>query len=413
MTREELIIICEKARSAAFCLTDASLRFKILESMADMLENNTNDIVLANELDIQRARENGISESMIDRLMLNDTRIKAVADAVRAVNVLPDPLRCDEVIERPNGLIIKKQRVPMGVIGMIYEARPNVTVDAAALALKSGNAIILRGGKEALSTNFAIVKVIKSALLACGVSEDAVYLFTDTSHESAEKLMKLRGHLDLLIPRGGKRLINTVVENSSVPVIETGAGNCHIYIEKTADPEMAINVLYNAKTSRVSVCNAAESLLIDEEIAPALLPRIKASLDEKSVELRGCPKTLAILNHIKAATNEDFYTEYNDYILSIKVVSDYKEAVQHINTHNTKHSEAIISTDEAAIDYFMEHTDAAALYVNASTRFTDGGEFGLGAEIGISTQKLHARGPFALEALTTTQYRVYGNGQVR
>lgn len=413
MTREELIIICEKARSAAFCLTDADLRFKILETMADMLESNTDDIVLANELDIKKARENGISESMIDRLMLNDARIKAIANAVREVNRLPDPLRCAETIERPNGLVIKKQRVPMGVIGMIYEARPNVTVDAAALALKSGNAIILRGGKEALSTNCAIVKVIKAALSACGVSEDAVYLFTDTSHESAEKLMKLRGHLDLLIPRGGKRLINSVVENSSVPVIETGAGNCHVYIEKSADPEMAVNVLYNAKTSRVSVCNAAESLLIDEDIATVLLPRIKNSLDERAVELRGCPKTLAILDGIKAATDEDFYTEYNDYILSIKVVSGYKEAVEHINTHNTKHSEAIISTDESAINYFMEHTDAAALYVNASTRFTDGGEFGLGAEIGISTQKLHARGPFALEALTTTQYRVYGNGQVR
>lgn len=413
MTKEELINICERARNAAFCLTDADLRCKILDTIANMLENNTQSITAANQDDIQKARDIGTSESMIDRLMLNSDRIKAIADAVRAVNALPDPLRCDEVITRPNGLIIKKQRVPMGVIGMIYEARPNVTVDAAALAIKSANAIILRGGKEALGTNLAIVKVIKEALRACKVSEDAVYLFTDTSHESAERLMKLRGHLDLLIPRGGKRLINTVVENSSVPVIETGAGNCHIYIEKSADPDMAVKILYNAKTSRVSVCNAAESLLIDEDIAPTLLPCIKSALDEKCVELRGCDKTLAILKDIKAATDEDHYTEYNDYILSIKVVSDYKEAVDHINTHNTKHSEAIVSTNEDAINYFMEHTDAAALYVNASTRFTDGGEFGLGAEIGISTQKLHARGPFALDALTTTQYRVYGNGQVR
>lgn len=413
MTKEELTIICENARAAAFGLTDADLRYKILDTLANMLQSSCQEITDANALDIQNARENGVSESMIDRLMLNFDRINAIANAVREVNSLPDPLKCDEVIERPNGLVIKKQRVPMGVIGMIYEARPNVTVDAAALAIKSGNAIILRGGKEALLTNLAIVKVIQEALLACGVSKDAVYLFTDTSHKSAEILMKLRGHLDLLIPRGGKRLINTVVENSTVPVIETGAGNCHVYIEKSADFDMAIKILYNAKTSRVSVCNAAESLLIDEEIAKDLLPKIKNALDEKSVELRGCPKTCQILGDIKPATDEDFYTEYNDYILSIKVVSNYKEAIEHINTHNTKHSEAIISTDERAISYFMEHTDAAALYVNASTRFTDGGEFGLGAEIGISTQKLHARGPFALDALTTTQYRVFGCGQVR
>jgi len=413
MTKEELIIICKKARSAAFCLTDADLRYKILENMADMLIKNAEKIVAANAVDIEKAKSNQTPSSMIDRLMLNAERIRSVACAVSAVNGLPDPLRCDEVITRPNGLLIKKQRVPMGVIGMIYEARPNVTVDAAALAIKSGNAIILRGGKEALCTNIAIVKVIKEALSACGVSEDAVYLFTDTSHESAEILMKLRGHLDLLIPRGGKRLINSVVENSTVPIIETGAGNCHVYIEKTADPDMAIKVLYNAKTSRVSVCNSAESLLIDEDIAAQMLPKIKESLDKSCVELRGCPKTCAILGDITPATDEDFYTEYNDYILSVKVVSGYFEAVDHINTHNTRHSEAIISTDERAVEYFMEHTDAAVLYVNASTRFTDGGEFGLGAEIGISTQKLHARGPFALDALTTTQYRVFGCGQVR
>lgn len=413
MTSTELINICENARAAAFCLTDADLRSKILNTIADLLVKNTAAITSANAEDIKNARSNTVSESMIDRLMLNAERIHSIAESVLEVNTLPDPLRCDDVITRPNGLIIKKQRVPMGVIAMIYEARPNVTVDAATLAIKSGNAIILRGGKEALLTNLAIVDVLKQALCQCGVSKDAIYLFTETSHESAELLMKLRGHLDLLIPRGGKRLINTVVENSTVPVIETGAGNCHIYIEGTADPETAVRVLYNAKTSRVSVCNAAESLLIDKSIAKSLLPAIKKALDEKSVELRGCPATCEILGGIKPATDEDYYTEYNDYILSIKVVDGYKQAVAHINTHNTKHSEAIISTNDEAINYFMEHTDAAALYVNASTRFTDGGEFGLGAEIGISTQKLHARGPFALEALTTTQFRVFGNGQIR
>ena len=413
MTRNELIEICERARSAAFVLTDPKLRTSVLASIEKRLLEAAFEIIEANKKDVENARKNGTPESMIDRLLLNEDRINAISMAVDAVNTLPDPLRCEEEITRPNGLVIKKQRVPIGVVGMIYEARPNVTVDAAALALKSGNAIILRGGKEALLSNIAIVEAIKKALSENGVSEDEVYLFTDTSHETAAEFMKLRGHLDLLIPRGGKRLINSVVENASVPVIETGAGNCHVYIEKTADPDMAVKVLYNAKTSRVSVCNAAESLLIDEDVAGNLLPLIQKSLDTKNVEIRGCEKTLAILDGIKPATDEDFYTEYNDYIISVKVVSDYKEAVEHINFHNTKHSEAIISRDPKAIEYFMNHTDAAALYVNASTRFTDGGEFGLGAEIGISTQKLHARGPFALDALTTTQYRIYGEGQVR
>ena len=413
MTRNELIEICERARSAAFVLTDRKLRSSVLSSIEKRLLEATANIIDANQKDIENARKNGTPESMIDRLLLNEERICSISAAVAAVNTLPDPLRCEEEVKRPNGLVIKKQRVPIGVVGMIYESRPNVTVDAAALALKSGNAIILRGGREALLSNIAIVDVIKKALLENGVDEDAVYLFTDTSHETAAELMKLRGHLDLLIPRGGKRLINSVVENASVPVIEPGAGNCHVYIEKTADPEMAVKVLYNAKTSRVSVCNAAESLLIDRSIAGDLLPKIQKSLEQKNVEIRGCDETLKILEGIKAATDEDFYKEYNDYIISVKVVSDYKEAVEHINTHNTKHSEAIISSDPDAIEYFMNHTDAAAMYVNASTRFTDGGEFGLGAEIGISTQKLHARGPFALEALTTTQYRIYGKGQVR
>ncbi len=406
--------ICRKAKDAQYALATArSEKDDALLHLARLLTEKSDYIIEENQKDILSARQKGISEAMLDRLTLNKERLKKISDSVKQVVSLPDPVGNGSVTVRPNGLKIQKIHVPLGVVGIIYEARPNVTADAAALCIKSGNCVILRGGSEAINSNIAIGNIIKEALVAASLPADCVSVLSDTSRETANALMKSNGYIDVLIPRGGKGLINAVVAGSTVPVIETGAGNCHIYVDSCSDLTTATNIVYNAKTSRPSVCNAAEKLLVHKDIAKEFLPMVKKTLDRKNVELRGCEKTLEILPDISAATEEDWETEYNDYILAIKVVDDIKQAVCHINKYNTRHSEAIITSSMENAEYFKASVDAAAVYVNASTRFTDGEEFGLGAEIGISTQKLHARGPMGLEALTTVKYLIDGNGQVR
>ena len=387
---------------------------RCLEVIASVLWERREEILKANDEDVKAGRENGLTEGFIDRLTLTEDRIGGICDGVRKLIQLDDPVG---VVEggslRPNGLRIEKVRVPMGMVGIIFESRPNVTVDGATLCLKSGNAVLLRGGKEAIRSNLVLTAIMRQALSDCGFPEDCIQLVEDTSRDSAARMMRLNGYLDLLIPRGGAGLIRSVVENATVPVIETGVGNCHLYVEKTADPEMAEKITVNAKTSRISVCNAAESLLVDEAVAETMLPRLKKALDAYKVTLYGCPKTRAILPDVEEATEEDYGREYLDYKMSVKVVSGVDEAIAHINRYGTGHSEAIVTSSLAAAEQFQREVDAAAVYVNASTRFTDGGEFGFGAEIGISTQKLHARGPMGLEALTSYKYRIMGNGQIR
>ena len=387
---------------------------RCLEVIASVLWERREEILKANDEDVKAGRENGLTEGFIDRLTLTEDRIGGICDGVRKLIQLDDPVG---VVEggslRPNGLRIEKVRVPMGMVGIIFESRPNVTVDGATLCLKSGNAVLLRGGKEAIRSNLALTAIMRQALSDCGFPEDCIQLVEDTSRDSAARMMRLNGYLDLLIPRGGAGLIRSVVENATVPVIETGVGNCHLYVEKTADPEMAEKITVNAKTSRISVCNAVESLLVDEAVAETMLPRLKKALDAYKVTLYGCPKTCAILPDVEEATEEDYGREYLDYKMSVKVVSGVDEAIAHINRYSTGHSEAIVTSSLAAAEQFQREVDAAAVYVNESTRFTDGGEFGFGAEIGISTQKLHARGPMGLEALTSYKYRIMGNGQIR
>lgn len=410
-----LDIIFDEAKKASFTLSTASTEQKndILSAVAKEISEDMEKILSANETDIKNARVAGMSEAMIDRLSLSESKINAITNAIGKVVALDDPIGKADVTNRPNGLEIRKVSVPLGVVGIIYESRPNVTVDAACLCIKSGNVCILRGGKEAINSNLAFCDSIKNALKKCGFSEYCVNVVSDTSRESAKTLMTANGKIDVLIPRGGKGLIKSVVENATVPVIETGAGNCHVYVDESANLDMANEIAFNARAQRPSVCNSAENLLVHEKVAEKFLPMMQEKMKEKNVELRGCEKTLKILPDITAATEEDFYTEYNDYILSVKVVKDVFEAVEHINEHSTKHSEAIVTENKANADYFTAKIDSAAVYVNASTRFTDGEEFGLGAEIGISTQKMHARGPMGLEALTTTKYVVLGNGQIR
>ena len=388
---------------------------RALEAMARALKERESAILAENQKDLAAARESGMKASLLDRLALSPQRIDGIVEGVRQVAALPDPIGCVTRMEkRPNGLVIGKRRVPLGVIGIIYEARPNVTVDAAALCLKSGNAVILRGGKEAFRSNKAFVAVMRDALEAAGLPRDCVALVEDTSRASAQELMGLTGYLDVLIPRGGAGLIRTVVENAKVPVIETGVGVCHVYVDGEADLDMGARIIYNAKTSRPSVCNAAECLLVHAQAAEAFLPKAKALLDQKSVELRGCPRTCAILGEgVQPACEADWDTEFGDYILAVKVVEDAGEAIDFINAHGSGHSEAIVTNNYFTAQRFLDQVDAAAVYVNASTRFTDGFEFGLGAEIGISTQKMHARGPMGLEELTSSKYIVYGTGQVR
>ena len=388
---------------------------RALEAMARALKERESAILAENQKDLAAARESGMKASLLDRLALSPQRIDGIVEGVRQVAALPDPIGCVTRMEkRPNGLVIGKRRVPLGVIGIIYEARPNVTVDAAALCLKSGNAVILRGGKEAFRSNKAFVAVMRDALEAAGLPRDCVALVEDTSRASAQELMGLTGYLDVLIPRGGAGLIRTVVENARVPVIETGVGVCHVYVDGEADLDMGARILYNAKTSRPSVCNAAECLLVHAQAAEAFLPKAKALLEQKNVELRGCPRTCAILGEgVQPACEADWDTEFGDYILAVKVVEDAGEAIDFINAHGSGHSEAIVTNNYFTAQRFLDQVDAAAVYVNASTRFTDGFEFGLGAEIGISTQKMHARGPMGLEELTSSKYIVYGTGQVR
>ena len=386
-----------------------------LKAIADALIENTDKIMQANRLDLENGEKNGLTAALIDRLRLDEKRIQGIAQGVLEVAALPDPI--GTVISgstRPNGLEITKVRVPLGVIGMIYESRPNVTVDAAVLCLKSGNAVILRGGKEAINSNKCLASLMQDALEKTGLDRCSVQLIEDTSRQSSVELMELTEYLDVLIPRGGKGLIRAVVENAKVPVIETGAGNCHVFVDESADIDMAANIIYNAKTSRPSVCNAIETILVHENIAEKALPVIKARLDEKNVELHGCEKTAAILGDcVIPADESDWETEYGDYKLAVKVVSSIDEAMEHISKYSTGHSECIVTSSYNNSKKFVAGIDAAAVYVNASTRFTDGGMFGLGAEIGISTQKLHTRGPMGLNELTSMKFIIEGDGQIR
>ena len=403
---------CRKAASCALSLacTDTSVRNGAILRMAELLESDADGILDANLKDLAHAGEHGISDAMLDRLRLTKERITGIADALRTLAALPDPLGKGEVWRRPNGLEIKRVRVPLGVIAIIYESRPNVTADAAALCIKSGNAVVLRGGSEAINSNLAIVSVLKRALEESGINSDVLAIASDTSRETATELMKMREYVDLLIPRGGKGLIRSVVENATVPTIETGAGNCNAYVEESADFDMAVSVIKNGKTSRPAVCNALEHVLVDRSIAKDFLPRMAAALD--GVDIRGDAEAARILGVCEVGDDE-FFTEYDDMILSVKVVGCLEEAIEHINSHSTKHSDLILTKDLDKAAAFTAAIDSAAVYVNASTRFTDGGEFGFGAEIGISTQKLHARGPMGLDELTTVKYIVTGSGQVR
>lgn len=408
--------IGERAVKAEKVLATAGAAKKnaALEAVAAALLENADKIIAANAVDVENGRASGLSESLIDRLSLDSSRIEGMAKGVSDVVKFADPV--GRVLDgglRANGLQITKVTVPLGVCAVIFEARPNVTSDAAALCLKAGNAVILRGGKEAINSNIAIAGIMRSAIEGAGLPADCVQLIEDTSRESATALMRLNGYVDVLIPRGGAGLIRSVVENSTVPVIETGVGNCHIYVDEFADVEMAANIVFNAKTSRPSVCNAAESLLVHRKIAAKALPVIKARLDEKQVELRGDEAARELLPDIKSACEDDWGREYLDYIMSVKVVEDVDEAIEHISRYGTHHSEAIITDNLENSQKFLSEVDAAAVYANASTRFTDGGEFGYGAEIGISTQKLHARGPLGLNELTSTKFRIIGNGQIR
>ena len=406
-----------RAKAASYTLATAGTARKnaALEAIAETLTKRSAEWLAANGEDIAAAREAGMRPAMLDRLTLTEERISGIVEAVRQVAALPDPIgKVDKMETRPNGLIIGRRRVPLGVVAIIFEARPNVTVDAAALCLKSGNVCILRGGKEAIRSNRKAAELMRAALKSAGLPEDCVSLVQDTSHETASELMHLDGYVDVLIPRGGAGLIRAVAKEAGVPVIRTGEGVCHIYVDSEADLDMGAEILYNAKCSRPSVCNAAECLLVQEDVAEAFLKKAVPLLDRNRVELRCDGTALAVLgDRAVPAADSDWDAEYDDYILAVRTVKDMEEAVEFINAHGTGHSEAIITTNYFKAQRFLDTVDAAAVYVNASTRFTDGGEFGLGAEIGISTQKMHARGPMGLEELTSCKYVIYGQGQVR
>ena len=413
MTLEE---IGQRAKAAENVLRTlpTGRKNKALEAAAEALLAQKDMLLAANAKDIEAAKANQMASGLVDRLLLTEDRIGQMAEGLRQIAGLDDPV--GEVLsmrQRPNGLQIGQKRVPLGVIGIIYESRPNVTADAFGLCFKAGNVVILRGGRDAIHSNQAIMEALQGALEACGLPRDAIQLITDTSHETAERFMRMNGYVDVLIPRGGAGLIRTVVEKATVPVIETGTGNCHIYVDETADLDMAVEIIFNAKTQRIGVCNACESLVVHEKVKDALLPRLAARLSQKAVELRGDEGRREACSDILPASEEDWGTEYLDYILSVKTVAGIDEAIAHINRYNTGHSEAIITRDYANSRKFLDGIDAAAVYVNASTRFTDGYEFGFGAEIGISTQKLHARGPMGLKELTSVKYIIYGDGQVR
>lgn len=412
----QLEIMGAKAKEASrFLMTAGSKKDEALNAIAKALRENADKIIKANDIDIENGKNAGLTKSLLDRLQLTEERINGMADGVSEVASLADPVgRVLDGRTLKNGLQIEKVTVPMGVIGIIFEARPNVTSDAAALCLKAGSAVILRGGKEAINSNKAIAEIMRDAIEGAGLPRDCVSLVEDTTRQSATELMQLSDYLDVLIPRGGAGLIKSVVENAKVPVIETGVGNCHVYVDKSADVDMAKSIIFNAKTSRPSVCNAIETVLVHKDIAEKALPEIKAELDKMNVEIRGCERTRAILgDSVVPATENDYAIEFLGYILAVKVVDSLDDALAHIAKYSTGHSESIITSDYESANKFTACVDSAAVYVNASTRFTDGGEFGLGAEIGISTQKLHARGPMGLNELTSSKFIIRGNGQIR
>lgn len=412
----QLEIMGAKAKEASrFLMTAGSKKDEALNAIAKALRENADKIIKANDIDIENGKKAGLTKSLLDRLKLTEERINGMAVGVSEVASLADPVgRVLDGRTLKNGLQIEKVTVPMGVIGIIFEARPNVTSDAAALCLKAGSAVILRGGKEAINSNKAIAEIMRDAIEGVGLPRDCVSLVEDTTRQSATELMQLSEYLDVLIPRGGAGLIRSVVENAKVPVIETGVGNCHVYVDKSADVDMAKNIIFNAKTSRPSVCNAIETVLVHKDIAEKALPEIKAELDKMNVEIRGCERTRAILGEsVVPATENDYAIEFLDYILAVNVVDSLDDALAHIAKYSTGHSESIITSDYESANKFTSCVDSAAVYVNASTRFTDGGEFGLGAEIGISTQKLHARGPMGLNELTSSKFIIRGNGQIR
>lgn len=412
----KLILKGQRAKEASYELMNATTTQKneALLKMAEKLLENKDYIIKENKKDLDRAIEKGTTEAMLDRLKLDEKRLADMAGGLKEVVALADPVgEVTSMWKRPNGLQIGKQRVPMGVIGIIYEARPNVTCDAAGLCLKTGNAVILRGGSEAINSNMAIVKALVEGIKEAGLPEYSLQLVEDTSREVATEMMRLNEYIDVLIPRGGAGLIQAVVKNATVPVIETGTGNCHVYVDCDADLEMAKNIVINAKTSRPAVCNAEEKLLVSEKVADKFIPMVINALREKNVQVIGDEKVRTIIEDVQAATEEDWGKEYLDYIIGVKIVKDVDEAISHINKYGSGHSEAIVTKSYDNSQRFLQRVDAAAVYVNASTRFTDGSEFGFGAEIGISTQKLHARGPMGLTELTTTKYIIYGNGQIR
>ena len=414
--REEILGQANKAKKAARKLANVSteLKDRALEKIAERLVNSMDLIISENKKDLEAGKRNGLSKAMLDRLELNPGRIKGMAEGLRELVNLKDPVGdVSQMWKRPNGLQIGKMRVPLGVIGIIYESRPNVTIDAAGLCLKAGNAVILRGGSEAINSNKVLTKIAAEALIDAGLPEGSVQLIQTTDREAVSVLFELNDYLDVLIPRGGAGLINRVVNESKVPVIQTGVGNCHIYVDSSAELQMALDIVFNAKTSRPAVCNAAETLLVHKDKAKEFLPKLYRLFNENNVELRGCQKALEIVPELKEAEESDWSTEYLDYILAVRVVDSFEEALDHISTYSTMHSEAIITNDYTRSQRFLQEVDAAAVYVNASTRFTDGNQFGLGAEIGISNQKLHTRGPMGLNELTTIKYIVYGQGQIR
>ena len=414
MTAIEKQGLAAKQAARRLAVASAEEKNRALEAIAQALLDRQGEVLAANAADLEAGRQGGLTQALLDRLALSGQRIAGIVEGVRQVAALPDPI--GEVTRKDtlkSGIVLTRRRVPLGVIGIIYEARPNVTVDAAVLCLKAGNTVILRGGKEAYRSNSALMAIMRDAVEAAGLPRDCLALVADTSRESAAELMDLTEYLDVLIPRGGAGLIRSVTANARVPVIRTGEGVCHIYVDRDADLSMAVRILCNAKCSRPSVCNAAECVLVDRAIAPAFLPMAQAALREKKVELRGCPETQAILAGVVPATEEDWDREYGDYILAVKVVSGVDEAMDFIAAHGTQHSESIVTENTQTAKKFLDGVDAAAVYHNASTRFTDGFEFGLGAEIGISTQKMHARGPMGLEELTSSKYVIYGTGQIR
>lgn len=413
---KEIIEIGKKAKEAAYELAhlDTAIKDKILLQVAEALLGKTADILKQNLLDLAQAEEMGLKGAIVDRLTLTEERIKDISEGMMQIALLEDPV--GEVLEmkrRPNGLMIGKKRVPLGVVGVIYESRPNVTADVGALCLKTGNVCVLRGGKEAFNSNKIIVEIFREEIDKLGLNNNMIQLVMNTSRESATALMKMNEYLDILIPRGGSGLIQAVVQNSTVPVIETGVGNCHVFVDESADPDMATRIVFNAKTHRPGVCNAAESLLIHKAIAGKVIPQIGKALLDGGVEIRGDEQICALLPDAIPANEEDWGTEYLDYIISVKVVDSLEEAIDHIHKYGSSHSESIVTSNYENSQFFLNRVDAAAVYVNASTRFTDGFEFGYGAEIGISTQKLHARGPMGLKELTTTKYVIYGDGQIR